>query len=132
MIPERRITRRTAAGSLVVVQGRTGDAEVLSLIGQLDLSSVGRLVSEAADAIRHGRCRIVLDLAGVTYVDSAGLAGLLNVLRRADRAGGGVVLVHVSEDLERLLALTRLDREFTFADTLPRAAAMLGAVAGSS
>ena len=111
----------------MVVQGRTGDAEVLSLIGQLDLSTVGRLVSEAADAIRHGRARIVLDLAGVEFVDSAGLAGLLNVLRRADRAGGGVVLVNVDDDLQRLLALTRLDREFTFADTLPRAAARLSA-----
>jgi len=123
-----RFARRSPAGSLVVVQGRTGGAEVLSLIGQLDLSSIGRLVSEAADAIRHGRCRIVLDLAGVDFVDSAGLAGLMNVLRRADRAGGGVVLVHVSEDLQRLLALTRLDREFTFAETLPRAAARLAAL----
>lgn len=115
-------------GSLVVVHGHTGEAEVLSLIGQLDLSSVGRLVSQAADAIRHGRTRIILDLAGVEFVDSAGLAGLMNVLRRADRAGGGVVLVHVSEDLQRLLSLTRLDREFAFADTLPLAAAKLSAL----
>ncbi len=125
---QRRFDRRPAAGSLVVVQGRTGDAEVLSLVGQLDLSSVGRLVTEAADAIRHGRPRIILDLAGVDFVDSAGLAGLLNVLRRADRAGGGVVLVHVGEDLLRLFKLTRLDREFAFAETLPHAAARLGAL----
>ncbi len=112
----------------MVVHGRAGDAEVLSLVGQLDLSSVGRMVAQAADAIRHGRTRIILDLAGVEFVDSAGLAGLMNVLRRADRAGGGLVLVHVSEDLQRLLMLTRLDREFAFAETLPRAAAKLAAL----
>ena len=123
---QRRFDRRRAAGSLVVVQGRTGDAEVLSLVGPLDLSSVGRLVTEAADAIRHGRARIILDLAGVEFVDSSGLAGLLNVLRRADRAGGGVVLVHVGEEMRRLFSLTRLDREFAFADTLLQAAAQLG------
>ncbi len=128
MIPEQRFERRAPAGSLVVVHGHTGDAEVLSLIGQLDLSSVGRLVSQAADAIRHGRTRIVLDLAGVEFVDSAGLAGLMNVLRRTNRAGGGVVLVHVRDDLRRLLALTRLDREFAFAETLPRAAAKLASL----
>ncbi len=100
---------------------------MLSLIGQLDLSSVGRLVSQAADVIRQGRTRIILDLAGVEFVDSAGLAGLLNVLRRADRAGGGMVLVHVSADLLRILSLTRLDREFSFAETLPRAEAKLAA-----
>ncbi len=123
-----RFERRRPTLGLVVVQGRTSSAEVLSLIGQLDMASVGRLVSQAADAIRSGATRLILDLAGLEFVDSAGLAGLLNVLRRADRAGGGVVLVHVSPDLERVLSLTRLDREFAFAETLPRAAAMLAAL----
>jgi anti-anti-sigma factor len=120
-----RFERRRPTLGLVVVQGRTASAEVLSLIGQLDISSVGRLVSQASDAIRGGATRLILDLAGLEFVDSAGLAGLLNVLRRADRAGGGMVLVHVPTDLQRVLALTRLDREFSFADTLPRAEAKL-------
>jgi anti-sigma B factor antagonist len=122
---ERRFERRTPVSSLVVVHGRTGSAEVLSLVGHLDLSSVGRLVAQAADAIRGGRARLILDLAGIEFVDSAGLAGLLNVLRRAERAGGGVVLVHASPELRRVMALTRLDREFVFAETLPRAEAAL-------
>jgi anti-anti-sigma factor len=124
---DRHIERRSTACGLVVVHGRTGAADVLSLVGHLDIASVGRLVSQAADAIRHGGTCLILDLAGVAFVDSAGLAGLLNVLRRTDRAGGALVLVQVSADLRQLLNLTRLEREFTFADTLPRAEALLSA-----
>ena len=124
---ERRFERRQPATNLVIVHGRTSSAEVISLIGHLDIASVGRLVGHAADAIRHGGVRLIVDLAGVDLVDSSGLAGLLNVLRRADRAGGGMVLVHVSAELQRILAMTRLDREFTFAETLPRAEAKLAA-----
>lgn len=124
----RRFGRRAPAGQLVVVHGRAGDAEVLSLIGQLDISSVGRLVSEAADAVRHGHPRLILDLAGVEFVDSAGLAGLLNVLRRTGKAGGGLVLVHVQPVVSELLSLTRLDRELEFAATLPQAEAKLAAL----
>jgi anti-anti-sigma factor len=100
---DRRIERRTTARGLVVVHGRTGAADVLSLVGHLDIASVGRLVSQASDAIRHGGTCLILDLTGVAFVDSAGLAGLLNVLRRTDRAGGGIVLVHVSTELQRIL-----------------------------
>ena len=127
MDDERRFERRQPATHLVIVHGRTASADVLSLVGQLDLASVGRLVGCAADVIRRGSVRLIVDLAGVEFVDSAGLAGLLNVLRRADRAGGGMVLVHVSPELLRIMAMTRLDREFTFAETLPRAEARLAA-----
>lgn len=109
----------------MVVHGRTAAAEVLSLIGQLDVTSVSRLVGQAADAIRRGGTRLIVDLAEVEFVDSAGLAGLLDVVRRADRAGGGAVLVHVRPELRRLLTVTRLEREFTFAETLPGAEAKL-------
>jgi anti-anti-sigma factor len=102
---------------LVVVEGQTDRAMVLSLIGELDLAAAPRLVSAAADALRRGRDALVLDLTEVAFVDSAGLAALLNVLRRATTAGAALVLVGVAPPITAVFSRTRLDRAFTFADT---------------
>jgi anti-anti-sigma factor len=103
--------------SLVVVHGRLETADVLSVVGDLDLACGPRFVSHAADAIRHGARRVVLDLQAVGFVDSAGLASLLNVLRRVEAVDGVLVLACPSDQLRRLLADTRLERHFRLADS---------------
>jgi anti-sigma B factor antagonist len=113
--------------SLVVVHAQTARADVLSIIGEVDLITAPRLVSDAADAIRRGARAIVLDLHAVTFMDSAGLAALLNVLRRATAAGGEVVLVDLQPQVRRLLASTRVDRHFTITDTVEQAERILAA-----
>ena len=91
---------------------------MLSLVGELDLAAAPRFVSQAADALRTGARRLFVELQGVSFVDSAGLAALLNVLRRATAARAHLVLVGVQPQVQDLLAQTRLDREFTFAATI--------------
>ncbi len=103
---------------LVVVHAHTESADVLSLIGELDLVSAPRFVSQAADALRAGAKRLLVELDGVHFVDSAGLAALLNVLRRSTAARARMVLVGVQPTVRNVLAQTRLDREFTFASTM--------------
>jgi anti-sigma B factor antagonist len=109
---------------LVVVHGRTDVADVLSLIGELDVVAAPRFVSQAAGALRTGAKRLFVELTGVSYVDSAGLAALLNVLRRATAAGAQVVLVGAPPQIRRLLDDTRLAREFVFAETVAHAEAL--------
>jgi anti-sigma B factor antagonist len=117
------VTReRLGAGhSLVVVHARNDGVDVLSLIGELDLVSAPRFVRQAAEALREGAKRLLVELDGVSFVDSAGLAALLNVLRRATASGAPLVLVGARPPVRNILAQTRLDREFTFADTIDAA-----------
>lgn len=97
-------------------------ADVLSLVGDLDLASAPRFVTQAADALRAGAKRLFVELDGVSFVDSAGLAALLNVLRRATAHHARLVLVGVRPQVRSVLATTRLDREFSFAASIADAA----------
>ena len=105
------------------MHAHTDAADVLSLVGELDLAAAPRFVGQAADALRAGARRLFVELEGVSFVDSAGLAALLNVLRRATAARVGLVLVGAPPHLRNVLAQTRLDREFVFAPTVADAAA---------
>ena len=109
---------RRFAHSLVVVHAHTDAADILSLVGDLDLASAPRFVTQAADALRSGAQRLFVELEGVSFVDSAGLAALLNVLRRASAQRAAMVLVGARPQVRSVLEQTRLDREFHFADTV--------------
>jgi anti-sigma B factor antagonist len=104
--------------ALVVVHSHSDQADVLSVVGDVDLASAPRLVTHASDALRHGANGLVLDLREVEFMDSAGLAALLNVLRRATAAGRNLVIAELQPQVRRLLADTRLDRHFTIVETV--------------
>ena len=104
-----------------MIHAHTEGADVLSLVGELDAAASPRFVGQAADALRAGTKRLFVDLEGVSFVDSGGLAALLNVLRRATAAGAAMVLVRPQPRVRDLLEQTRLDREFTFADSVAEA-----------
>ncbi len=99
--------------SLVVVHAHNEQADVLSVVGDVDLASAPRLITCAADVLRRKATTLVLDLREVGFMDSAGLAALLNVLRRADAADAELILADVQPQVSRLLADTRMDRQFT-------------------
>ena len=82
------------------------------------MAAAPRFVSQAAEALRAGARRLFVELDGVSFVDSAGLAALLNVLRRATAARASLVLVGAQPQIRGVLAQTRIDREFTFAATV--------------
>jgi anti-sigma B factor antagonist len=99
--------------SLVVVHAHHDQADVLSVVGDVDLASAPRLISCAADVLRQGVRTLVLDLREVGFMDSAGLAALLNVLRRSSAADTEVILADLQPQVSRLLADTRMDQQFT-------------------
>lgn len=63
-----------------------------------------------------GVSRFVLDLSAVPFLDSAGMAVLVSLLKRARQNGGDVRLVWPAEEAaQRILRLTKFDRVFTMA-----------------
>jgi anti-sigma B factor antagonist len=119
--------RPGAGHDLVVIHAHTDDADIFSLVGELDMAAAPRFVTQAADALRAGARRLFVELDGVSFVDSAGLAALLNVLRRATANRARLVLVGAPPQLRGLLAQTRIEREFTFAATMEDAEDVSGA-----
>ena len=63
------------------------------------------------DLIEDGHSRIVIDLGQVNAVDSSGISALVGVLQRLGLRGE-MALCGMSEKVERLFTLTRMDRVF--------------------
>ena len=92
--------------------------------GDLDLTTAPRLREQLVQVVMDGRPRIVLDLEGVDFIDSAGLGVLVGGLKRAKDGEGELVLVATGRSVIRVLELTGLTRVF---DIHSSRAAALGA-----
>jgi anti-anti-sigma factor len=86
--------------------------DVVEVQGALDLASVARTREQLHEALAHRPQRIVVDLRDCTFVDASALAMLLDVHRRAHRAGAVLTLRGCSPRVLRLLSLTGLRRVF--------------------
>lgn len=67
-------------------------------------------------ASRIGAHTLVIDLAATTEIDASGLGILVLLQKRARERGMGTSLEHPSDELRRMLALTRLDYLFAIGD----------------
>ena len=86
---------------------------VLNLGGELDMSRSDELDQMAAAAFRGDQVNAIIDLSGVSFMDSSALGWLLNVQERADEVGGSLRLVAPKAgSLMRLLSLTGLADTF--------------------
>ena len=96
---------------------RREDRAVLRLDGRLDLIGAPGLRDAVETAVAGGDARIVVDLEGVSFVDSSGVGALVGGLRRAREAGGDLVLAAPGEQARTVIALTGVDRVLVaFAD----------------
>lgn len=86
---------------------------IIALTGRLDAFSVSALRTEQERLLEEGAIRFLIDLRAVEFIDSAGMAALVSLLKRARQASGDVVLVSpAKEEAMRILTLTRFDQVF--------------------
>jgi anti-sigma B factor antagonist len=91
---------------------------VLPLEGEIDLH-VSPEVAQALHAmIAKKPKRVVVDLTKVTYLDSSGLAVLIDGMQKVQEYGGQFALAGVQESVQHILEIARLDQVFRiFPDT---------------
>lgn len=97
---------------------RLGDHAVVSVAGEVDLDTASQLGDHALEALRGVSVHVVLDLTGVTFMDSTGLKVMLTVQRRAELAGGSFAVVGASRPVRKVLSLTGLDQTFALHESL--------------
>ncbi len=92
---------------------------VLTPVGELDLQTAGELRKVYDREVDAVPCpRVVVDLAGVEFLGSAGVAVLLDLGDAARARGGRIVLAAPSAAARRVLGLLRLERVLPVRDTL--------------
>jgi anti-sigma B factor antagonist len=99
-------------GELTVRSVRLRRAAMVTVRGELDCASARLLADELGELLREGICRLTVDLAEMTFIDSTGLATLVSALRTARQKGGDVVLHSPRRCVRKVLAISGADRFF--------------------
>ena len=102
------------------------DLIVATLCGELDVSDAAS-VAAALSAAAGSRAQVVIvDLAGLAFIDSSGVAALAEAGRQARRAGGDLLLAGPQRAVLRVLAITRLSAVLPLHDDVAAAASSVG------
>ena len=91
----------------------SGDTATLAVTGDVDIVSAPSLREQL---LRIDARNVVVDLAGVTFIDSSGLGVLVAALKRAREAGGELTLRSPSRPTRKVLDITGLSQLVTIED----------------
>ena len=89
--------------------------------GDLDMASASQL--KLTDHLNAGQTKIVLDLQGVDYIDSSGLAEVVRAMKRAREAGGDLRLCGLRENVLKIIEMTGFNKAISVYPTLEEALA---------
>lgn len=96
-------------------EGRSVKKDVLSIEGRISVDNSGEMRRTLTKALRTKPVKVTVDLSGVTYLDTSGLAPLVEAARIARRQGTHLILSGIQGQARCLLEITRLDQLFEIA-----------------
>ena len=86
-----------------------GDVVLLDLKGKITLGEGDELLKDKVNSlVNQGHRKIVLNLAEVPYIDSAGLGEIVRTYTTVSRQGGKLKLLNLTKRIQDLLAITKL------------------------
>jgi len=100
-----------------VTTRRAGRGVVISAAGDVDLYTSPKLREAIVESIEDELSPIVVNLGNVTYIDSSGVATLVEGFQLSGKCGGKFRLAGMSERVAEVLRLARLDRVFEICET---------------
>ena len=105
------------------VQTRQVDSgvTVVAPTGRLDVAGAPALKDAISEAVKNGQPRVVLDLEGVSFVDSTGLGSVIAALKQIRSSQGDLRLAAPNQQVRVVLELTTLDRVFPYYSTVEEA-----------
>jgi len=103
-------------GGLTLTSERDGAVHSICLFGELDLATADAVQEELTRVEATDADSIVLDLSGLTFINSTGLRLLIGAAARSRAAGGRLSLLRGGPAVQRALQLTGLEDQLPFAD----------------
>ncbi len=85
---------------------------LLSITGEVDMFSSPEARKEIANLVKKEIPRIVVDLSGVSYMDSSGVATLIEGLQMCNKYDGKLVVAGLRDNVREVFELTKLDKIF--------------------
>ncbi len=88
-----------------------GETTIVALSGDVDLDNSPQVRAVLLDSVRDKR-GVLVEMSAVSYIDSSGIASLVEAYQSARQGSTGFALVAVSDAAMRVLELARLDQVF--------------------
>lgn len=83
-----------------------GEVGLVKVVGEIDIGSASKLITSLNEAVGNGESPLVVDLTDVGFMDSTGLALLLNAHRRLARRGKGFAVICNDGPVRRVFTIT--------------------------
>jgi anti-sigma B factor antagonist len=101
-----------------IAERTVNDVTVLDLKGKMTLGEGDELLKDKINSLlASGKKKLVLNLEGVPYIDSAGLGEIVRTYTTVSRQGGSLKLLNLTKRIEDLLSITKLLTVFETFDT---------------
>jgi anti-anti-sigma factor len=111
------VTQETQVVNLYIHERREGDVAILDLRGRIRISGGTLALHRSIRCLlEEGKTKILLNLAGVTHIDSTGLGELISSYVTLSNKGGQIKLVHLTERLQDIMTITKLLTVFDIYD----------------
>ena len=95
---------------------------VVAPTGRLDVAGAPTLKDAIGEAVKqNGKPRVIIDLEGVSFVDSTGLGSVISALKQIRSSEGDLRLAAPNQQVRVVLELTTLDRVFPYYATVEEA-----------
>ena len=104
--------------TLEISSNQLPDATVLRPQGEIDLARSPELRTRLKQEVDAKPKRLVVDLSGVAYMDSSGVATLVEAFTRARAAGTKLVLAGLQPKVKSIFTISRLDTVFAIVTTV--------------
>ena len=103
---------------------------VVDVTGKISLGDSTELLKDKMNSlVNQGHKHLVLNLAGVSYIDSAGLGVVMGAYSNSKAHGGSVKLLNLTKRITDLLSITKLSTIFETFDSEPEAVASFATTA---
>jgi len=89
-----------------------GDLTVCYIDGEVDINSAPAIKKSFEKVIQKKAGKVIINFKSVNYVDSSGLATLVEVLKNMRQYGGKLKLTNLSSKIKSLFEITKLEKLF--------------------
>ena len=100
-----------------IAQERHNDVAVCIVEGDINIHSSVELRKVFDALIKGNTKKLLVDLAGVSYVDSSGLATLIEMLQRLKKIGGSLRVCGMVDKVKNVFEITKVYKLFSIYDT---------------
>ncbi|MCH2136464.1 MAG: STAS domain-containing protein [Phycisphaerales bacterium] len=108
----------TPEGALPIDVEPAAEAVIVRPHGNVDLSTSPDLRAALQEAVARKQPHTIVDLSQVGYMDSSGVATLVEALQLARRSNGDLILCGLTDRVQSIFQIARLDAIFQIAQTL--------------